>query len=81
MRPEDNPGVRVEDGFITKQEAADMAASAREIVRLYGISHISPEQRAFLAGQMRHIKGIPEVRVIVWSALLSCRLRRTRDRP
>jgi hypothetical protein len=31
------------------------------MTRLYGISHITPEQKAFLAGQMKHLKGLPEV--------------------
>lgn len=50
-----NPGARVEPGFVSPAEGEAAAADAFEILKRYGISHVTKEQRAFMAGQMKHV--------------------------
>lgn len=48
-------GARVEPEFVSAAEGEGAAAAAFEIIERYGISHVTEEQRAFMAGQMKHV--------------------------
>lgn len=49
------PGVRVEPEFVSAAEGEAATADAMEIIKRYSISHVTEEQRAFMAGQMKHV--------------------------
>lgn len=48
-------GARVEPEFVSVSEGQAAAADAFEIIKRFGISHVTEEQRAFMAGQMKHL--------------------------
>lgn len=49
-----NPGARVEPKFLTEEDAQMLVEEAMDIINIYGISHVSEEQRDFLASQLKH---------------------------
>jgi hypothetical protein len=49
------PGARVEPEFVSAGEGQAAAEDAFGIIERYGISHVTDEQRTFMAGQMKHL--------------------------
>ncbi len=45
----------MEPDFVSGAEGQAAAADALEILKTYGISHVTEDQRAFMVGQMKHL--------------------------
>lgn len=45
----------MEPEFVSAAEGQAATADAFEIIKRFGISHVTEEQRAFMAGQMKHL--------------------------
>lgn len=53
--PVPKTGARVEPEFVSDAEGQGAAAAAFDIIERHGISHVTEEQRAFMARQMKHV--------------------------
>lgn len=63
----------MEPEFVTAAEGQAAAADAIEIIKRFGITHVTEEQRAFMAGQMKHLP-LPKEQVGWTFALYLCLL-------
>jgi hypothetical protein len=49
-----NPGARVEPNFLPADQSQALVEEAMDVIKKYGISHVSEEQRKEMAHQLKH---------------------------